>query len=236
MSEQPVESGSESRQAVPSRRQPAYYGRVPYAARAVYYGSTPYYGGGGYGAPYYYGGGARADDDDSLTGAVTLARVLRVCVQHWVTILVFVILGAVVSFFVFKISPTIFEASSILEMSIRPPRILTTRGAMVEGDSLGSLEEVFNTRLARLRSRAMLEQVMARYHADHPNSTVPEEELINVLASKTELTLQRRSRLVRVSVRSTDRQLAADLANAYALTAETFTQEENKLVSEEAVA
>ncbi len=238
MSEQPDPIGSESKQAEPSSRHPAYYGRVPYAAKAAYYGPAPYYGGGGgYGAPYYYGGGAaRADDDDSLTGAVTLARVLRVCAQRWVTILVFVILGAAGSFFVFKVSRTIFEASSVLEMSIRPPRILTTRGAMVEGDSLGSLEEVFNTRLARLRSRAMLEQVLARYHADHPNSTVSEEDLIDVLSSDSELTLQRRSRLVRLSVRSTDKQLAADLANAYALTAETFTQEENKLVSEEAVA
>jgi capsular exopolysaccharide synthesis family protein len=82
----------------------------------------------------------------------------------------------------------------------------------------------------------MLEQVLARYHTDHPNSTVPEEELIAILSGGTRISLQRRSRLVAVSVRSTSAQLAADMANAYALTAETFTQEENKAVSEEAVA
>lgn len=234
MREQPdkEEHAGQREESPQATRRPAYYGR------AAYYGAMPYDSvAGGAGAPYYYGGAASDNaDDDSLTGSVTLSRVLRVCTQRWVTILVFVILGAIGSFFFFKISPTIYQASSILEMSIRPPRILTTRGAMVEGDSMGSLEEVFNTRLARLRSRAMLEQVLARYHADHPNSTVPEEELINILSTDTELTLQRRSRLVVLSVRSKSSQLAADLANAYALTAETFTQEENKLVSEEAVA
>ena len=107
---------------------------------------------------------------------------------------------------------------------------------MVEGDAVGSLEEVFNTRLARLRSRAMMEQVLQRYHSDYPNSAVPEDELIRTLSGKSDMKLQRRSRLVVLSVRSHDAQLAADLANSYALTAETFTQEENKLVSEEAVA
>lgn len=240
MSEQADQVGPNTKQTEPAKQQPAYYGRAAYTAKGAHYGAAPYYGGdGGYGTPYYYGGGgdgAGNTDDDSLTGTVTLARVLRVCAQRWVTILVFIILGAVGSFFIFKISPTIYEATSILEMSIRPPRILTTRGAMVDGDSMGSLEEVFNTRLARLRSRAMMEQVLARYHADHPNATIPEKELISVLSSSTDLALRRRSRLVVLSVRSTSPQLAVDLANAYAFTAENFTQEENKLVSEEAVA
>jgi len=227
--------------AGPSHSPAYYYGHARYPSGPGYYGPAPYYGAAygayGYGAPYYYGGsGAGGEDEDTLLGALTVARMMRVCSQRWVTILVFVILGAIGAFFVFKIMPTIYEASSMLEMSTRPPRITTGRGAMIEGDAIGSMEEVFNTRLARLRSRAMLEQVLARYHADHPNSTETEEALISTLSSGTKLALQRRSKLVLVSVRSTSAQLAADLANAYALTAETFTQEENKAVSEEAVA
>jgi succinoglycan biosynthesis transport protein ExoP len=212
---------------------PGYYGRAPYPSGPGYYGPSPY---GAYGAPYGGGPAGAPEAEESIIGDVTIQRMLRVCTQRWVTILVFVILGAIGAFFVFKIMPTIYEASSMLEMSIRPSRILATKSAIVETDTTGTMEEVFNTRLARLRSRAMLEQVLARYHTDHPNSTVLEPELIAILSEDTRITLQRRSRLVAVSVRSINAQLAADMANAYALTAETFTQDENKAVSEEAVA
>jgi len=222
---------------VDSGHSPApYSGHAPYPSRPGYYYGPPPHGAYGYGSPQYGGLGGVNDAEESIIGDVTIGRMLRVCMQRWVTILVFVILGAIGAFFVFKIMPTIYEATSMLEMSIRPSRILATRSAIVDTDTSGTLEEVFNTRLARLRSRAMLEQVLARYHTDHPNSTVPEEELISLLSGSTRISLQRRSRLVAVSVRSANAQLAADMANAYALTAETFTQEENKDVSEEAVA
>jgi capsular exopolysaccharide synthesis family protein len=220
-----------------SRHSPVHYsGRAPYPSGPGYYGPSPYGAYGAYGSPYGGGPAGAPEAEESIIGDVTIQRMLRVCLQRWVTILVFVILGAISAFFVFKIMPTIYEATSMLEMSIRPSRISPFRSAIVETDTTGTLEEVFNTRLARLRSRAMLEQVLARYHTDHPNSTVPEEELTSILTGDTRITLQRRSRLVAVSVRSTSAQLAADMANAYALTTETFTQDENKAVSEEAVA
>ena len=95
-------------------RRPVYYGG---GSRAIYYGGSSrpvYYGGGapgaygssGYGGAYYYGGmGGGGEDDDSLMGAVTLTRMLRVCTQRWVTIAVFVIIGFIVAFAVFKICP-----------------------------------------------------------------------------------------------------------------------------------
>jgi hypothetical protein len=109
-----------------------YYGGG--SSRAIYYGgaSRPvYYGGGGapaayagsgYGGAYYYGGvGSGGEEDDSLMGAVTIGRMLRVCTQRWVTIAVFVIIGFIVAFAVFKISPMIYEAESVFEMSMRRP-------------------------------------------------------------------------------------------------------------------
>jgi capsular exopolysaccharide synthesis family protein len=224
-------------QAAATQKPVQYSGHAQYPSKSAYYYGPPPYGAYGYGAPHYGGGpGGVNEAEDSIIGDVTIGRMLRVCLQRWVTILVFVILGAIGAFFVFKIMPTIYEASSMLEMSIRPSRILATRSAIVETDTTGTLEEVFNTRLSRLRSRAMLEQVLARYHTDHPNSTVSEEDLISLLSGGTRISLQRRSRLVVVSVRSANAQLAANIANAYALTAETFTQDENKAVSDEAVA
>ncbi|MFA7053635.1 MAG: hypothetical protein WC328_11500, partial [Kiritimatiellia bacterium] len=90
-------------------RRPMYYGG---GNRAIYYGGSDrpvYYGGGapaayagsGYGGAYYYGGigsGGGGEEDDSLMGAVTVGRMLRVCTQRWVTIAVFVIIGFIVAF------------------------------------------------------------------------------------------------------------------------------------------
>ena len=215
-----------------------YYGG---GNRAMYYGggsSAAHYpgGAGGYGSGYYYGagGGGITDDEDSLMGSVTIGRMIRVCTQRWVTIAVFVILGLVVAFAVFKISPTIYEAESVFEMSIRSSTYTGLRKAIIENDTGMSLDEVFNTRLARLRSRAVIDQIVSQYRSDYPSSTVTDEQLISTLVS-SKMTLQRRSRLIRIAVRSTDAQLAADLANAYAKAAEMFTSDQNRNESEVAV-
>jgi len=226
-------------------RRPMYYGGK---SRSMYYGNSPravYYGGGspaayaapgGYGGSYYGGaaGGGVGDDEESLMGAVTIGRMLRVCTQRWVTILVFVIIGAFAAFAVFKISPMIYEAESVFEMSMRRPSIMGVRGAIIETDIGGTMDEVFNTRMARLRSRAVIDQIVTQYRSDYPSSTVTDEQLIETLVS-SKMMLQRRSRLIRISVRSTDPQLATDLANAYSKASESFTSDQNRNESEVAV-
>ena len=227
-------------------RRPVYYGG---RNKALYYGSTSraaYYGGGtpatyaapgvGYGGSYYGGasGGGGGEEEDSLMGTVTIARMLRVCTQRWVTIVVFVIIGFITAFAVFKISPMIYEAVSVFEMSMRRPSIMGMRSAVIDADMGGTMDEVFNTRLARLRSRAVVEQIISQYRSDYPSSTVTDEQLAGTLGAST-MTLQRRSRLIQVTVRSTDPQLATDLANAYAKASETFTSDQNKNESEVAV-
>ena len=228
-------------------RRPVYYGG---GNKAMYYGSpsrAAYYGGGapatysapgaGHGGGYYYGGmtsGGIGEDEDSLMGAVTVGRMLRVCTQRWVTIVVFVIIGFITAFAVFKISPMIYEAASVFEMSMRRPSIMGMRGAIIDADVGGTMDEVFNTRLARLRSRAVVDQIVTQYRSDYPSSTVTDEQLVGTLVA-SRMTLQRRSRLIQIVVRSTDPQLATDLANAYAKASETFTSDQNKNESEVAV-
>lgn len=226
-------------------RRPMYYGG---GNRAIYYGGSDrpmYYGGGapaayagsGYGGSYYYGGigsGGGGEEDDSLMGAVTVGRMLRVCTQRWVTIAVFVIIGFIVAFAVFKISPMIFEAESVFEMSMRRSSYSNLRPAIIDADIGSTMDEVFNTRLARLRSRAVIDQIVSQYRTDYPSSTVTDEDLIKTLVN-SKMTLQRRSRLIRITVRSTDAELATNLANAYAKAAEMFTSDQNRAESEVAV-
>ena len=98
-----------------SRHSPVHYsGRAPYPSGPGYYGPSPYGAYGAYGSPYGGGPAGAPEAEESIIGDVTIQRMLRVCLQRWVTILVFVILGAISAFFVFKIMPTIYEATSML--------------------------------------------------------------------------------------------------------------------------
>jgi len=212
-----------------------YYGS---SSRAVYYGGGAQGGAGGRGGGYYYGNGmggaGGGDDEDSLLGTVTVGRMLRVCTQRWVTIMVFVIIGFITAFAIFKISPMIYEAESVFEMSMRSSTYTGMRKAIIDADIGSSMDEVFNTRLARLRSRAVIDQIVSQYRSDYPSSTVTDEQLVSTLVA-SKMTLQRRSRLIRITVRSTDAQLATDLANAYAKASEMFTSDQNRNESEVAV-
>ena len=82
-----------------SRKSPLYYGS---SQPAYYGGSQPYYYGGA------YGGNSPGQDADSIVGTITIGRVLRVISQRWISVLVFLLVGLVAAFAVYRISPTIF--------------------------------------------------------------------------------------------------------------------------------
>ena len=217
-----------------SGSQPAYYG----GTSAMAYGSRPsYYGNGGqYGsAPYYYGRGGQPTDDTSVIGTLTPQRVLRVISQRWLSIFVFLLVGLVVAFAVYRISPTVYEATSEFTMDMRRSTS-SGRGALSEAmpDLGSSYAEVFNTRISDWRSDKIVTKIVQQYRANRPSSTTADDELIRTLAGSV-LELQRNSRIISIAVRSGDPQIAAALANAYAEAIEAFTDEENKLRCDKAV-
>jgi len=180
-------------------------------------------------------GGGVGQEDESVVGAITIGRLLRVCMQRWITIAVFVVIGALSSFAVYKMSPTIYEANSVFEMSIRRPRWMAGMQDVVEAEAGGvNMEEIFNTRLASLRSRKFFLKAIALYRTDFPSSTLSDEELVAILR-ESKLSLQRRSRLVVIAMRSEDPQFAADLANLYLRQVELFSKEQNKEESKIAI-
>ena len=212
-----------------ARKSPIYYGTPNNVA---YGGNAPYY----YGAPY--GGQAGGQDADSLVGTITLGRVLRVIAQRWISVLVFLLIGLVASFAVYRISPTIYEAKSEFTMDTR-----RRMGGNGFGDVVGtdmekfgnSYEEIFNTRLSDWRSDKIVQKIVQQYRANYPASTVTDKEIISTLGG-SELELVRHSRLITIAIRSTTAQLAASLANAYAEAIESFTDDENKARCDKAVA
>jgi hypothetical protein len=106
-----------------SNKSPIYYGN---SQGPAYYGGSMQYGGA-------YGGRSPSENDD-LVGTVTLSRIFRVIGQRWLSVLVFLLIGLVVSFAVYRISPTIFEAKSEFTMDMRRPQMSPQLGQMVEPD------------------------------------------------------------------------------------------------------
>jgi len=215
---------------------PSYYGRGPsyYGRGPAYYGSRQY-GGGAYGAPAY--GGGNGGDDGSIVGTITIGRMLRVIGQRWLSVFVFLLVGLVVAFAVYRISPTIYEASSEFTMDMRRSSGGGRgNGALAEitPDYGTSYAEIFNTRISDWRSDKIVTKIVQQYRANHPASTVSDEEIIGTLGG-SKLELQRNSRIITITVRSKTPALAAALANAYSEAIEAFTDEENKLRCDKAV-
>ena len=165
-------------------KNPLYYGggSSSYGGRSpMYYGSGRRYGG-TYGKASYYGayGGenGESNSDGSVIGTLSVKRILRVFAQRWLSIFVFLLIGVVISFAVYRISPTIYEASSEFMMDMRR--------ASGRGSSLGramqdygnDYAEIFNTRSRAWRSNKIVTMIVQEYRAGHPASTVADDEIM----------------------------------------------------------
>ena len=197
--------------------------------------ATPVYGemgGGAYGASY--------GEDEPIGGsAMSVGRIIRVCANHWMTIFVFLILGLLASFVIFQLLPTKWEAKAYYAMSVQG-RSLVPGQVYAEsagyGGNVSPLQEVFNTRREQFNTPAVQKRVIDLYRTEHSSSAVTTDELIRILREDTEMELVPRSRLVEVSVTAGDPELAANLANAYVSTCESFMGDQNKADAEQAVA
>ena len=226
MSEKPIYYGGQG-------SAPMYYG----GRKPMYYGAGKTYGaayGGLYGGAYGDASGNGGGEDGSVIGTITVSRMLRVVSQRWLSVFVFLIVGLIVAFAVYRIAPTIYEAKSEFSMDMR--RTTGGQGTLAEitPDYGNTYAEIFNTRISDWRSEKVITKVIQQYRAGHPNSTVTDEELVEALAD-SELELIRNSRIITIALRSKSPDICAALANAYAESIESFTDEENKIRCDKAV-
>ena len=159
----------------------------------------------------------------------------RVVSQRWLSVFVFILVGAIISFAVYRISPTVYEARSEFSIDLRRTSGRTgTALDQASPDYGSSYEEIFNTRLPDWRSGRIVSMIIKQYRADNPSSTVTDEELMSTLGS-TRIDIVRRSRLITITIRAGSPRLCAALANAYAKSIDKFTEEENKVRCDKAV-
>lgn len=170
----------------------------------------------------------------SDSGSFTLWGLLRIVRRKWLTILAVVILFGGAAHLYLKRAPRIYSATSLIELSIRRPRIVTQQSAVIE-DSTQGYEEILNTKLSKLQSADNLPVVLAAYRAYRPEDVRSDEVLMRELGGRANYTLLRRTRLVRITVLHPDRRFAADACQAYAQAAERSARDENRSTSDEAV-
>lgn len=204
---------------------PAVTGHPPSAGAPSQYGAP-------YGAVYYSGA---PNESPGLLGSLDPFRMLRIMRKKWVTIsLVLVFFGIAATYYLMT-TAKVYQATSLIELSVRRPRIMTQQAAVIEDQaSGGQSEEIFNTRLEKFKGRAMQEAAVARYRKQHPDSKLRDEDFKKLFASLN-LTLLRRTRLVKIEFNHTDPQFAADFCAAFAEAAETSVYDENRIASDAAV-
>lgn len=177
---------------------------------------------GNYGG-YNYGGAAAE--------FLSPRRLLKVVRRRWFLILLFTLVGCAAAVLYFWKAERVYRSRALIEMSVRGPRILTD---VVQQD-FGKTEEVFNTRLGRLRGTrfgVLAEERFLSLWDAHGRPTTEEDRPD---FGRISYNMMRQSRLVQISAESNDPLVAAISANAAAEAASTFFQEENRDLSDAAV-
>ena len=115
---------------------------------------------------------------------------------------------------------------------------LTTQAAdsASEADTDGSQESRFNRGYTLFQRSEVQERVIARYRAKHPDSAIDIQTFRDIFENGFKMELLPRSRLVRITIVAEDPTLAADLANAYVEVCEEVMVEQNKALTETALA
>ena len=187
--------------------------------------------------PVLYAAGPEFDALAPAGGGLEVARLLRGLLRRWRVLLLctaLVVAGAV--FYLAK-APRIYEASALVELSTRRPRILNQQAAVIEDPaSAQQAETTLNTQLEKFKSPAILPAVLACYRAAEPADARGDAEAKEWLARGVEFKLVRRTRLVAITFQDGDPARAARACSAFAEGAEAHARAENRAASDAAVA
>lgn len=191
------------------------------------------YGGTVAGAPY-------AGDPPADAGplnALDPLRLLHIARKKWLTLLLAVLFALGAAVFYLSTTTKIYQSRALIELSARRPRILNKQDALIEDPSAAmQSEDTLNTQIEKFKSRTMLPHVVACYREKFPEEKISDQELIYRLQGGANFAMLRHTRLVMVTVQSSDPEFVAKACDAFAAGAEASARAENRLVSDSAVA
>ncbi len=168
-------------------------------------------------------------------GSLDPRRLLRVARKNWLTILLVLLFAGTAAYYYLSTTQKVYQATSLVELSVRRPRIMTQQAAVIEDQGASSQsEEIFNTRLEKFKGRAMQEAAIIRYRKAHPECKLQDAEFKGLFGNLN-LTLLRRTRLVKIEFNHTDPRFAADFCTSFAEATEASVYDENRIASDAAV-
>ncbi|HPF99785.1 MAG TPA: polysaccharide biosynthesis tyrosine autokinase [Kiritimatiellia bacterium] len=168
---------------------------------------------------------------------VNLLNVFRVLRKKRRTIAIAVAAGFVLGVLHILTARREYRAETLVEFSVRRPRILGQQSAVIDDSSYyNEPEEVYNTRLERFKGRVILDRTLERVRQMTNAPAWPDDELRRALGKHVNFSLIRRSRLMRITYEDANPVYAAAVANAFAEAAVAMAIEENRHDSDGAVA
>jgi capsular exopolysaccharide synthesis family protein len=200
----------------------------------IYYGGAPTMYGASYGqGDEYYG---ENNEEAGPFGDISLIRILRLIRVKWFTLVLGGIFGICCAvFYLTKTSP-VYQASALIEMKVRKPKILSQQGAVLDDSRYVPRSEIFNTRLAKFQGVRMREIAAEKFALLADDKTLTKDDCIKAVSGNVSFKLRSKTPLVTISFQNTDKETTAIVANAYAMASESIVFEENKTSSESAVA
>jgi succinoglycan biosynthesis transport protein ExoP len=213
-----VRENAQNRSEMTPSVQP-YYAAMPFDP----YGGVPYPGG---------------EVSSGLLGEISFRRMLRIVRRKWRLILMVMLFMIMCGGVYYLLAPRVYRASSLVELSVRRPRIAGQQGAVIDDAAAFAFqpEEVFFiTRLEKFKGNTMLDAAIAKLKTSTDTSRWSDEKLRALMRRRVAMNLVRRSRLVQISFDYSDKSFATAAANAYAQAAEELALEENKVASDSAV-
>lgn len=185
---------------------------------------------------------------DPEGGCLHPKHILRVMRRKWLTILLVAVFALAAGFFYLHKATPIYRAQSQIEISVRQPRILSREGTMLQDEDEGAPTVViFNTRLERLRSRAVMEMALDILLEEHPDALAPanassertaeqdRRARLGSLRRGISIDLRGSTRIVEITFEHPDPVITAAVCNAFAEAAAQSALEENRASSDAAV-
>ncbi|MEI6564877.1 MAG: polysaccharide biosynthesis tyrosine autokinase [bacterium] len=191
--------------------------------KPMLYHNQPYSPYSAYNTPYYGGVTTTPGSND-----FNLIRLIRVAKQRWLTILLVALFGTLSAEYKLFMTTKLYEATSLIELRVRRPRIMNREDAVLNDSSRDwQSDRIYNTRLQKFMSPSMHLRVMNRLKEQGAADPL--------LVPSASFTLLPDSHIVSVTCISPSPSQAATGANAYAEEAVSISIEENKAESEGAV-
>ena len=190
---------------------PPQFGAPLYGGQPAYH--MPYGTYAGYHMPYAYGGG---NFPGPFEQGIDLRELLQIMLRKWLLIVAITAFAVASAFFYLHMATPIYEASSLIELSLRRPRILSQQDAVIDDAGRLQSSEMLNTQLMKLQGASLRRNVAEQLEGQRVSGLPSGRKLEGFLRNNVNIELLRRSSLVKISARHPDPETAAMIAAAYA--------------------